>query len=134
MHTIGEIIAHFAGGAESVTLSRAEWTSIIEIVRQYSATRSQLRLAENEAARVKRIARPLWQACKKVGFQNACMRVPRVAVPGDRMGETPAPGYRDRLARSSGRQTAENIEVKATSLCDAIHKRSSCCHDAQRVM
>jgi hypothetical protein len=69
MQTIGEVIAHFAGGAESVTLTKAEWDSIVEVVRQYSATALHRSAAERETARVKRIAKPLWRACKQVAHQ-----------------------------------------------------------------
>jgi hypothetical protein len=37
MHTIKEVEDHFAGGAESVTLTLAEWSSILEISRGYFA-------------------------------------------------------------------------------------------------
>jgi hypothetical protein len=69
MHTTGEVIAHFAGGAESVTLTKAEWSAIAEAVRRSSAIAIQKCAAERETARVKRIARPLWQACKRVAHQ-----------------------------------------------------------------
>lgn len=55
MHTIGEVIAHFAAGAELVTLKRAEWGAIIEIVRQYSATENQ-RSAASRGASVRALA------------------------------------------------------------------------------
>ena len=73
MHTIKEVNDHFATGAESVTLTRAEWASIQEISRGYSANHLQMSRAKAEAERVKRIARPLWRACKVVARQmRAC--------------------------------------------------------------
>jgi hypothetical protein len=66
MHTLAEIKAHFAAGAESVTLTRAEWESICEVMRSYCATGSERRKAEQEAERVKRIAQPVWRASKTV--------------------------------------------------------------------
>jgi hypothetical protein len=76
MQSIREIEAHFAGGAESVTLTRKEWEGIQEIDIGYFATGCQLGAAEREIERVKRIARPLWRACKRVALQMrgcACM-------------------------------------------------------------
>jgi hypothetical protein len=55
MHTIGEVIAHFAAGAELVTLKRAAWGATIEIVRQYSATENQ-RSAASRGASVRALA------------------------------------------------------------------------------
>lgn len=65
MHTIGEVRAHFDGGAETVTLTRAEWESICAVMSTYCATCKQRREAEHEAERVKRIARPVWRACAR---------------------------------------------------------------------
>ena len=72
MHTIKEVEAHFATGVESITLTHAEWNSIQEIQRQYSTNQNQVRKAEREVERVKRIARPMWRACKSVarGIRN----------------------------------------------------------------
>jgi hypothetical protein len=73
MHTIKEVEDHFAGGAESVTLTRAEWLSIQEISRGYFANGIEVSHARAEAERVKRIARQLWRACKIVSRQmRAC--------------------------------------------------------------
>ena len=73
MHTIKEVEDHFAGSAESVTLTRAEWLSIQEISRGYFANGIEVSRASAEAERVKRIARPLWRACKIVSRQmRAC--------------------------------------------------------------
>ena len=73
MHTINEVEDLFAGGAESVTLTRAEWSSIQEISRGYFANGIEVSRAKAETERVKRIARPLWWACKIVARQmRAC--------------------------------------------------------------
>lgn len=69
MHTIHEINQHFAAGNATVTLTAAEWQSIREVVRTYSATGSQLQVAQRETERVKRIARPVWRACRIVAEQ-----------------------------------------------------------------
>jgi hypothetical protein len=69
MHTIAEVKDHFAAGAESATLTRAEWQSIIDVVDSYCATGLEASRAKAEAERVKRIARPLWRACKSVARQ-----------------------------------------------------------------
>ena len=68
-YDISSVNKHFEAGAETVTLSKAEWTAILEITRSYAATGGQLRKAERETERVKRIARPLWQACRRVSRQ-----------------------------------------------------------------
>ncbi len=76
MQSIRDIEAHFAGGADSVTLTRKEWEQIQAIDIGYFATGCQLRKAEGEIERVKRIARPLWRACTRVALQMrgcACM-------------------------------------------------------------
>ena len=73
MHTIKEVDDYFASGAETVTLTRAEWSSIQEVSRGYFANGIEVSRAKAEAERVKRIARPLWRACKLVSRQTrAC--------------------------------------------------------------
>lgn len=81
MHTIHEINEHFAAGHETVTLTAAEWQSIREVVRTYSATGYQRKAAERETERVKRIARPVWRACRIVAEQirRARQRTSRVS-------------------------------------------------------
>lgn len=64
VNTIKEVENHFATGADTVTLSKSEWDDIMEICRTYFATGTQLRKAEREIERVRRIAKPLWWACK----------------------------------------------------------------------
>jgi len=51
------------------------------VVRSCSATGGQLRVAEREAERVKRIARPVWRACRTVAEQirNARQQSSRVS-------------------------------------------------------
>ena len=66
MHTLAEIKAHFTTGAASVTLTKEEWEAICETLRSYAATGNERRRAMEETERVKRIARPLWRACKQV--------------------------------------------------------------------
>lgn len=67
--TIGEIDKHFAAGAETVTLTRAKWDGIQEISKGYSANHFELRKAQREADRVKRISRPVWRAARIVAEQ-----------------------------------------------------------------
>lgn len=87
MHTIREVKDHFEAGHESVTLSKAEWTSIYEIMQTYAANHNQMRKAEKEAERIKRIARPVWRACGRVQRQMRALLdgsrddEPRVALP-----------------------------------------------------
>jgi hypothetical protein len=67
--TIAEIEKLFADGAESVTLTRAEWKAIREISKQYSANGLEVARAQREMERVKRISRPVWRACQIVASQ-----------------------------------------------------------------
>ena len=73
MHTIREVEQHFDDGADSVTLTRAEWRSIEDTFRAYSKNDSDVYHARKEVERVKRMATPLWRACKHVarGIRNA---------------------------------------------------------------
>lgn len=64
--TIAEVGKLFAAGAESVTLTHAEWDAIQEISKGYFANGLEASNAKDEMERVKRIARPLWRACKTV--------------------------------------------------------------------
>ena len=66
MPSAAEIERHFAAGAESITLTRAEWEAFYTHQREYAATGLELRKAQAETERVKRIARPLWGAVAKV--------------------------------------------------------------------
>ncbi len=89
MPTIAEIELHFAAGAESITLTRAESEAFYAQQRDYAARGLELRKAQAETERVKRIARPLWSAVVKVGRSMAgalerlpgrAERVPRGSV------------------------------------------------------
>lgn len=66
MPSAAEIERHFATGADSITLTRAEWEAFYVQQREYSATGLELRKAQAETERVKRIAQPLWRAVAKV--------------------------------------------------------------------
>jgi hypothetical protein len=50
--TIAEVDKLFAAGAESVTLTRAEWEAICEISDQYSANGLEVSRAKREMERV----------------------------------------------------------------------------------
>ena len=67
--TIAEVDKLFAAGAESVTLTCAEWSSIQEIAKTYAANGLEVSRAQREVERVKRISRPVWRACKSVAAQ-----------------------------------------------------------------
>jgi hypothetical protein len=67
--TIAEVDKLFAAGAESVTLTRAEWESMQEISKGYFANRVEVSQAKRELDRVKRISKPVWRACKVVAVQ-----------------------------------------------------------------
>ena len=78
MPSAAEIERHFAAGAESITLTRAEWEAFYTHQREYAATGLELRKAQAETERLKRIARPLWRAVAKVrrGMAGALERRP----------------------------------------------------------
>ena len=89
MPSAADIERHFATGAETITLTRAEWEAFYVQQREYSATGLELRKAQAETERVKRIARPLWSAVAKVRRSMAgalerhpgrAERVPRASV------------------------------------------------------
>ncbi|HEY6940623.1 hypothetical protein [Dokdonella sp.] len=84
MHTIADIKAHFAAGAETVTLTKAEWDAVCDVVRAYCATGKERSAAVREAERVKRVARPVWRACAQVSerMRRALSRAP-LAVRAD---------------------------------------------------
>jgi hypothetical protein len=67
--TIAEVDKLFAAGADSVTLTRAEWEAICEISDQDSANGLEVSRAKREMERVKRISKPVWWACKIVAAQ-----------------------------------------------------------------
>jgi hypothetical protein len=67
--TIAEVDELFAAGAETVTLTRAEWEAIQEISKGYSANHPDVSRARREMERVKRISKPVWRACKVVAAQ-----------------------------------------------------------------
>jgi hypothetical protein len=67
--TIAEVDKLFAAGADSVTLTRAEWEAICAISDQYSANGLEVSRAKREMERVKRVSRPVWRACKIVAAQ-----------------------------------------------------------------
>lgn len=62
--TIADVDKHFATGAETVTLTRAEWEGIQEISKGYFANGIEAGQAKREMERVKRISRPMWRARK----------------------------------------------------------------------
>ena len=66
MPSAAEIERHFASGAETFTFTRAEWEAFYAQQQTYAATGIELRKAQTETERVKRIARPLWRAVTKV--------------------------------------------------------------------
>lgn len=66
MPSAAEIERHFASGAETFTFTRAEWEAFYAHARTYAATGRELRQAQAEVERMKRIARPLWRAIARV--------------------------------------------------------------------
>jgi len=68
-HTIAEVEKLFADGADAVTLTRAEWDAIREVSKAYIANGTDVASARRETERVKRVSRPVWQACKAVAEQ-----------------------------------------------------------------
>jgi hypothetical protein len=67
--TIAEVNKLFAAGAESVTLARAEWEAIHETSKGYHANGTEVSSAKREVARIARISKPVWRACKVVASQ-----------------------------------------------------------------
>ena len=67
--TIAEVDKLLAAGAETVTLTRAEWEAIQAISEGYQANCTEVYRAKREAERVKRISKPVWRACKVVAAQ-----------------------------------------------------------------
>jgi hypothetical protein len=67
--TIAEVDKLFAAGADAVALTRAEWDSIQEISKGYSANHLEVSRAQREVERIKRISKPVWRACKVVAAQ-----------------------------------------------------------------
>lgn len=67
--TIAEVDKLFADGAETVTLTRAEWESMQTISKGYSANHLEVSRAQREVERIKRISKPVWRACKVVAAQ-----------------------------------------------------------------
>ena len=88
--TIAEVDKLFAAGAESVTLTRAEWEAIQEISKGYFANRVEVSKAKREVDRVQRISRPVWRARKVVASHAiSLIQVKRtVAAPSSLMHET----------------------------------------------
>jgi hypothetical protein len=81
--TIAEVDKLFAAGADSVTLTRAEWEGIQEVSKGYHANGTEVSNAKREMERVKRISRPVWRACKVVAAQM------RTAMEGRHMAKAP---------------------------------------------
>lgn len=81
MPSAAEIERHFASGAESITLTRVEWEAFYAHQQTFAATGLELRKAQAEIERVKRVARPLWLAVVRVrrGMAQAFERCPRRA-------------------------------------------------------
>jgi hypothetical protein len=67
--TIAEIKKLSEDGAESVTLTRAEWEALWEVARGYCANALEVGRAQREMERVQRISRPVWVACRVVSGQ-----------------------------------------------------------------
>lgn len=67
--TIAEVDKLFAGGAESVTLTRAEWEAIQELSKSYHGNGTEVSRAKREVERIMRISKPVWRACKAVAAQ-----------------------------------------------------------------
>jgi hypothetical protein len=67
--TIAQINDLFAGGAESVTLTRGDWEALQEVTKAYCANGLEVGRAQRETERVKRVSRPVWRACKAVAEQ-----------------------------------------------------------------
>ena len=78
MPSAAEIERYFATGAETFTFTREEWESFYARQETYSATKLELMKAQDETARVKRVARPLWRAVSRVrrGIARALERHP----------------------------------------------------------
>ena len=75
--TAKQIEDHFATGAESVTLTRYEWETIQETARGYMANLMQVRNAEKEVARLRKISLPMWYACRRVAREiRECEKAP----------------------------------------------------------
>ena len=75
--TSGQVEQHVAAGAESVTLTRYEWEEIMSTHRGYMANMSQVRKAEEETARIRKISLPMWYACRRVAREiRECTEVP----------------------------------------------------------
>lgn len=66
MPSAAEIERHFAYGAETITLTRAEWEAFYAQQQTFAATGLEVRKAQAEIERVKRVARPLWRAIVRV--------------------------------------------------------------------
>jgi hypothetical protein len=67
--TIAEVDKLIAAGAESVTLTRAEWDGIQEISKGYHANGTEVSSTKREVERITRISKPAWRACKAVAAQ-----------------------------------------------------------------
>ena len=67
--TIAGIDNLYAAGAETVTLTRAEWEAIQEIRKGYRASGTDVSNAKREVERITRISKPVWRACKVVAAQ-----------------------------------------------------------------
>jgi hypothetical protein len=67
--TIADVDKLFAAGAESVTLTRAEWEAIQEVQKGYRAKATEVSSAKREVERITRISKPVWRACKVVAAQ-----------------------------------------------------------------
>jgi len=73
LHTIAAVDAHFATGAESVTLTRAEWASIQEVSRGHFQERMRSARGDHGNGAHPSIERPLWRACNSIlvtGIEN----------------------------------------------------------------
>jgi hypothetical protein len=81
--TIAEVNKLFAAGAESVTLTHADWNAIQEVSKGYFANGLEVGRAQREAERIKRISRPVWRACKVVAARM------RSAMEGRHMAKPP---------------------------------------------
>ena len=72
-----QVEQHFAAGAESVTITRCEWEEIMATHRGYMANMSQVRKAEEETARIRKISLPMWYAWRCVAREiRECQELP----------------------------------------------------------
>jgi hypothetical protein len=62
--------------SDKVTLSKVEFTAIMELIEPAMATGTEVSTLERELLRVRKIATPAWKACQRVSLQMATSRGP----------------------------------------------------------